>query len=306
METQVAYGALEPIVSVEQAEMEMKAAAATSLGEIQSEPDIDPRERAYSLISYIFEDIYKGVYGEAYESLELNEKVKLLCLAAQAKHPEFFAEWIMGELLRYKSPSALPVFQLYASRIDPDSSSQQGAAGAYALSMAGCAHFMDEPPKYTGADTPDHIAWQITGQILFWVLRRTKNPSLEGKRITDLWATLTNTAPLAGADALYRLHNGVALLFLDRAKDFDLVAQCPQEARPLLEYSLQNRRTLSSVFNWGGSKDEALMKFVIESLGRIGNENTVRLLQDIADDPKFGAHAIVAIRRIRESAVALR
>ncbi len=113
---------------------------------------------------------------------------------------------------------------------------------------------------------------------------------------------LMNTGRLAGADALYRLYNGVEFLFRDWAKDFDLVAQCPQEAKPLLEDSLQNRNSLRSVFKWGGTNDEALMKFVIESLGRLGDKNTIRLLQDVADDPKFGAHAIAAIGKIRESA----
>jgi hypothetical protein len=104
------------------------------------------------------------------------------------------------------------------------------------------------------------------------------------------------------AYALYRLYNGVEFLFREWAKDFDLVGQCPQEAKPLLEASLQNRNSLSSVFKWGGRNDEALMKFVIESLGRIGDKNTIRLLQNVTDDPKFGAHAIGAIRKIRESA----
>jgi hypothetical protein len=303
LEAQVSYGALEPVVPVEQAILEMKDLVAKSSKGMKSEFELDPRDRAYSLISNIFEDIFQGAYYEAYTSLEPDERVALLCLAAQAQHAGFSAGFILSELLKSNSRSALPVFEQYASRIDEDSSSPQEAAGAFALGIAGCAKLMNQPPKYKGPSTADHETWKTSGLILFYTLRRKRKHQLPNSPVELLWAKLTNKTPMGAADALYRLRDGVEIVDRDEGQDFDLVAQYPKEAKPLLEYSLQNRKSLTSVFKWGGSRDEAVLRFVIESLGLIGDKNTIQLLQHVSDDPKFGANAIAAIRKIRESTV---
>jgi hypothetical protein len=305
VEVQVAYGVLQPDVSVAEIAEEMKSVIAESSERIEPSIAFDPCRRAYSLLSNIFEDIYQGAYDEAYESLACDDKVALLCLAAQAERGLTTGR-ILTVLLSFGKESALPIFQKYASGIDADSTSPQESAAAYALGVAGCAQFMDEAPKYTGPDTAEHGAWHIVGEILFWLLRNKKDHRRDTDRIERLWVRLTSDAPLAAADALYRIYNGLVLMDSEKRRDFDLVAQCPSVAKPLLEQGLKNRTSLTSIFRWGGSKDEALVKFVIEALGRIGDDSTIPLLREVSDDPRLGAHAIAAIRKIRESTHDLR
>ncbi|OLC94222.1 MAG: hypothetical protein DMG35_01655 [Acidobacteria bacterium] len=155
---------------------------------------------------------------------------------------------------------------------------------------------------YSGPDTPDYKAWHIIGDILFWVLRARRDPPLRSGRIEALWEQLMGDAPLAAADALYSLNHGIALIYHHSWQEFDLTAQCPRAAKSLLELSLKNWKSLTSIFRWGGSHNEAVVQFVIETLGRIGDEGTIDLLRQISDDPRLGAHAIAAIQKIRESA----
>jgi hypothetical protein len=69
---------------------------------------------------------------------------------------------------------------------------------------------------------------------------------------------------------------------------------------------LKNRTSLTSIFRWGGNRDEALIKFIIDALGRIGDDSTIPLLSEVSDDPRLGADSIAAIRKIRGSAHDLR
>ena len=305
VEVQVAYGVLEPAVSVEEITEEMKAVIAESSDRLEPSTALEPCRRAYSLLSNIFEDIYQGAYNEAYESLGSDEKVALLCLAGQAERG-FTTSWILTVLLNFGKEAALPVFRKYASSVEADSTSPQESAEAYALGVAGCAQFMDEAPQYTGPDTAEHRAWHIVGEILFWLLRNKKHHLSDTNRIERLWVRLISDMPLAAADPLHRIYNGVFLMESEHRRDFDLVAQCPSAAKPLLERSLKNRTSLTSIFRWGGNRDEALIKFIIDALGRIGDDSTIPLLSEVSDDPRFGADSIAAIRKIRGSAHDLR
>jgi hypothetical protein len=305
LELQAVYGVLEPPVSVDQAFAEMEAVIAEFAPGIKSNVGPELCNRAYGLLSNIFEDIYQGAYNEAYESLGPGDKPTLLALAAQSDHAGISTNWILTELLKYGGESALPVFKQFASSIDGDSNSPQEAAVAYALGVQGCAQSMNEPPMYTGPDTPGHRAWQIIGNILFWVFRSRREPELPKNRIEALWNRLAAGEALAAVDVLYSLHNGLGLIYTEAANEFDLVTHYPAEVKRILEHGLKNRSSLTSVFSCfsrGGNRNESLALFVINELGRIGNGSTIPLLQEVSDDSRLGADAIAAIRSIRESA----
>jgi hypothetical protein len=208
-------------------------------------------------------------------------------------------------LLKYGRESALPVFKQFAPSIDGDSNSPHEAAVAYAFGIQGSAQFMNEPPMYTGPDTPEQRAWQIVGNILFWVCRSAREPEVAKNRIEGLWDRLAGDVGLAAVDVLYSLHNGLSLVFTETEDELDLVIRYPAAVKILLEHALKHRSSLSSVFTCfsrGGHRNEALVLFVIKELGRIGNEATIPMLQEVSDDARLGAEAIAAIRDIRESA----
>lgn len=250
----------------------------------------------------MFEDIFEGAYIEAFDALPPQEQVSLLCLAARSERSDFYSEWILHRLLDLGDAAALPVFELYASRINGDSMSPQHAAGAFGLGVAGCARLKSKPTSFAGLPTQEHAAWRIVGQILFWTLRAQSTSTPDISMISTLWIQLRNEAPLAAVDALFQLVNGLKLILEETdVRPFDLIAQWPTESEPLLQDSLANRMRLTSIFGFGGAKDMGLIKYLIESLGKIGSKSSIGMLKEISDDPRYSEAAIVAIHKIRKS-----
>jgi hypothetical protein len=301
LETQVRYGAIHPVLADGQATDEMRSLLDES-SKAGSDNQSHLHDLAYGLIGNMFEDIFEGAYIEAFDALSPTEQVSLLCLAAKSERSGFYSGWILHRLLDSDDPAALPVFELYASRIDAESSSPQHSAAAFAIGVAGCARLRYQPPSFSGPATHDHAAWRIIGQILFWTLRAQSTNSLDHDQISKLWIQLRNEAPFAGADALYRLVNGLQLVLEEtEVRSFDLASKWDAEAEPFLQESLKNRTRLTSLFGFGGSKDAGLVKYLIDSLGRIASKSSIPFLKEVSDDPQYGEAAIIAIQKIQKS-----
>ena len=71
--------------------------------------------------------------------------------------------------------------------------------------------------------------------------------------------------------------------------------------RLVVEDCLRERESLPTVFNCAGSRDRNVISYLIDVLGTVGDENSIRLLQTLIDDLEFGKHAIQAIESIRTS-----
>ena len=301
VELLAAYGMLEAPVPVDNALQEMRTVIAEGHHGSGNGDKAELCERAYGLISRIFEDVFQGAFYDAYESLEPAEKVSILSLAAHAKYAEFFITWILSNLLEIGAESAPNIFHGFAASIHSDCHSPQEATSAYVIGIAGCSDFMNEPPTYTGPDTPEHLAWKIIGQILFWRFWRARDLQRADSRVEELWTLLGDNTAIATADVLYRLADTWLGYHFERAKEVNLITLFPKQVKLLLELSLRRRESLKSVFPWGGTRDDGLLRFVVATLGRIGNDGTIPLLMEISDDPKLGAVAVRAIQQIRES-----
>jgi schlafen family protein len=303
LEVQTSYGVWKPPVSVEQAVKELRAVISESPDDT-SKSDQELFGRAYSLLSNIFEDIFQGAYYHAYESLSTDEKSELLTLAAQVESTGFTTPWILHELLEHSSESALPVFKRFASSIDASSHSPWEAATMFAFGIQGCARFMNDAPKYEGPSTAEHLAWKTVGSILFWLSRSSRQWQVTMSPVERLWDRLTGPVRLAAVDVLYSLHHGLRVVYTETADELDLAIRFPLVVRTLLEDGLKNRHSLTSVFSAfppSGNRKTDVALFAIKQLGRIGNEATISVLQEVLDDAKLGAEAIAAIQQIRKT-----
>ncbi len=118
LETLASYDGLEPLVSLEWALSQMRSViapeaaddpAVVELAELYgNSPSQYLAEQAYGYLGNIFEEIFQGVYWEAYSKLSEEEKRDILCLAAKSRDPSFYAEWILRELFQYGGKQALP------------------------------------------------------------------------------------------------------------------------------------------------------------------------------------------------------
>src|SRR2546427_517426 len=109
----------------------------------QSQPpddSCDPlAEAAYRILGLFFEEVFQGVYCEAFHTLTESEQTAFMNLAGQAKDPSFHLGYILGGLVKVGSPSSLPLFHRYAARILVDSPSQLDAVHGFLLAVIGCA-----------------------------------------------------------------------------------------------------------------------------------------------------------------------
>jgi hypothetical protein len=300
IETLSAYDFVEPPVSVEAALDEMKAvipetaaddpalAERALLGEVSPEQFL--ADRAYSLLSNIFEDVFQGVYCEAYNSLGKDEKRAILCRAANASRPGMFTDWVLRELLQYGGESALPIYQRFASVPDGQSFCPQESVAAFVLGVYGCAKQGGTLPAFSSDASADVQAWRTIGEILFSCV--LNNPVRD-----EIWDRLTGPVRVAAADVLYMLQHSQWRAGAEPTA-IDLVTRYPEQIRPILDDCLRHRSSLSSIFQYGGSRDPNVLRFVITALGSIGDEGSASILTALADDPSFGRDVIAALESI--------
>jgi Nuclease-related domain len=305
VEALAAYDGIEPPVPSKDAVTEMR-----KLIEATDEPTVEQaeyaalfemnwaeyrRDAACSVLSKIFEDIFMGAYWEAYGELSVQERKKLLELAAMCSRPGSQIDWILSELLPISDEDTLPVFRHYATEMDKDTPFTQHTVGAFMASVRGYARLREDPPPIADDVSDDRKAWCVVGSILFWSL---KGAVSEGDRenIEIGWKTLSEELPLCFPDIIEKINGSQSIA---SEHSISLVKLYPEQVRPILETALQNRASLSSLFRHGGSANERVVQTIIWTLEEIGNIGTIAALETVAEDSKFGQLAVRAIHAIR-------
>jgi hypothetical protein len=104
----------------------------------------------------------------------------------------------------------------------------------------------------------------------------------------------------AAADAFYRLSH---LQWRVRDEDrtaVDLIGAFPDQVCPILETCLLHRDSLPSLFQYGGSKDQRVVHFLIATMRSIAGMTAVPLFQTLAENAEYGRGAIDAIEAIQK------
>jgi hypothetical protein len=305
MEVLAFHGELELIATEEDAVYEMRRllqvdGPSADIKELAELTDMSVeeyrREGAYGCIARIFEDIFQGVYWDAYYALEPSEKTELLCLAAMSKKPGFSSDWILTELGHFDAPEILPVYAHWAFGIEVESFSQQEAVMCFMLAIQGWAKSEPEPPAYRIPASTDDQSWKIVGEILFWHFRERA----EGRsdRITALWQRLSAETPNAIPDILFHLSHAQ---WHSREKPFPvrLEIEYSEQVRPILERAVLNATELTSIFPHGGARDANLLDFILGALGSTGDASTIPLLAIWIESARYGKTALDAVASIR-------
>jgi hypothetical protein len=91
-----------------------------------------------------------------------------------------------------------------------------------------------------------------------------------------VWEQLTGSTELAAADVLYQLSDSRRLG--DGDTSTDLVKVFEKRVRPIIENCLKNRDSLPSIFQYGGNRDPNVIRFLIGTLGSIGDAKSIPIL----------------------------
>ncbi|AXC15994.1 hypothetical protein ACPOL_6784 (plasmid) [Acidisarcina polymorpha] len=306
LEVLASYGGLELIVSVEEAIAEMRALISADQPPAQllewaqmERADVGQlrREWACGCLSKIFEDVFQGVYWDAYQALNDPDKVEILCLAGMAERTGFLSDWVISELHKFEGEGIVTVYAYWAKGIDAEALSPQEAVVTYMLAIQGWAKSQSLPPTYREPISSDDKAWNLVGELLFWHFRRG-DVEASTERAEEIWRRLADDVPNAVPDVFYQISDSHWHV---RSEPFSIRLDLlhPDKARPLLESAIQHRTSLTSIFERGGFRDQGLMLYVLSTLGKIGNLQTAGIVTGLVEDPVLGKHAIAAIAAIR-------
>jgi Nuclease-related domain len=293
-EALAAFERLQLSLTSDDALNEMKELLSASSGATEPADTKGHSDAANSLIDRIFEDVFQGIYYDAYRELSTAEKIQLLKLAAHSNSVGFYTCWILQELLHLNPDHATAIFSHFASNVDATAFSPSDAAGAFTLGIIGCAKFGHAPERPARSMSQDEMAWHLLGRLLYELRSKGSIPDVQAN---SLWNLLLTETPFAAADALRHIETPHIMLS-DGLGHVSLVTRYPAQACRLLEFSLSHRGALTTLFQWGGSKDRDLTRFIIGALGRHGSQLDLPALTSISDDPEFGTDAISAVAQI--------
>ncbi len=311
IEAMNAYGMIPPPVELESALAEMRSVLNPQSGyarsllelrgvEVANDFSDVLAEGACRILGLFFEEVFQGVYCQAFHSLTEREQTAFMNLAGQAKDASFHLGYILGGLVKVCSPSSLPLFHRYAAKILFDSPSQQDAVHGFILAIIGCAKLNAELPPWQMEKSEATEAWRMLREIIY---EQFKGASASAA-MDDLWISLRAEALFGVADALLLMKSSFVFDLGDVGSTVNLVDRYPQHVKAIMEHSLLNLARLTSAWKYGQAPDHrrGRVDFVIDTLGRVGDRETIELLKRFADDPALGENAIAAIKLIRARA----
>ncbi len=148
--------------------------------------------------------------------------------------------------------------------------------------------------------TGDHHAWQAYGQITFWLHKKEMAFAESYAKCLPLLSKLRNELPFEAVDPLMHLDSVEVKLMQPLNVLSTLFAQFQKEIREILEFGLRNNRRLSTLFIRGHDRLwQERTCFIIESLGEVGDANTIKLLGPLLESREFGRSTETALRKIK-------
>ncbi len=298
-----AYGTISSPVTPEQAGKEVRGVVSGAVREglaplLEFEPgltlDDAVAEYACSLVGHIFEDVFEGVYYDAYQQLTDEDKTRFLAWASRACDRGMFSTWILHELLRLGTVEAHPVFGRYAARVDTAAPWRQQAVGSFILGVIGWARNHDQPHAYHDESTPEQRAWAgIAGLI------HASHRSMPPEEVESYWRRLASQPALTVAGVLHDVQQATHVLDEHSVVYAKLLASGPSHLRQILEQALADWELFPLNERQTAWLEREIIGNAISTLSLVGDRTTINSLARWADDPVHGKDAIRAITAVR-------
>jgi hypothetical protein len=288
-------GSLESPVSKEGAEEE----AERLLAELrESSPDsqnalgLTISQRAYRFLGNIFEEIFSESYFHAYEGLDSESKVALLNAAALDSSAGFHVDWIFGELVKLAHPSSCTLFGNYCSKAPQRGSFMGGqTTKLFLASLIGIARVGSSLPEWRDEDRSPSIAWKTCRELFYNALAERTDEN------DALWRYLESEDPLGGVSVLIQIRYFLGQMEYSCPAEFHPELEAPDNVKRLMEIGLKNFDRIDfGDFRFGFSSPFTMLSEILE---KVGDEQTVSLLEFFTSDQQMGPDAIRAIRKIK-------
>ena len=209
--------------------------------------------------------------------------------------PGFHIDWVLWELVAVADADSIPVFHHFATKLDEGTAGRQEVVSAFLAGARGYARLSNQPPAIPEDAKDDRRAWAIVGTILFWWMKGSDQDG-PADEINKAWKLLQQQYSPCFPDILHNINHSQ---WQRRESFIDLATLFPDHVRPLLENAVRCRQSLTSLFQYGGSADAGVLQTAISTLGKVGTGISIEVLNNLAEDPRFGKDAIHAIQAIR-------
>jgi len=294
IEALASYDALEVGVTVDDAAKEID-------GLLKEPQDSKNEDRAYTIYTNMFEDVFQGVYYHAIYDLTPEARARFLTMAALgAPDYSFFADNILRELVELDDPIAMEAFQKWGVIPKAESHSIHDAVSAFVWGIVGLSRYVDEPPSLNRPMKNDEAAWQTYREILFWLYKPLITERAVQERCSPCWQRLQSIYSTAAVDPLFHINKGIESgNQVTKAKLINPIDAFPKDVKIILEQGVKRLSELSSLFTSGIYARIERDKFIVDTLSKVGDESTVPILEEVIDSPELGTDAAKAIRRIR-------
>jgi hypothetical protein len=294
VEALAAYGEIEPMTTLD-------AIGEQVLAALNHQDDPERWVVAQHAIAMMFEDeAIVGPYSEALAQLTGRQRFDLCVMAMRASFDSFHTGWILQQIVArvtVTDTAAVNVLEQAAEGVDRDNPMQQEAVLVHLLGLRGLAAISAQlplPPTVDGG--VGHRAWRLVDELLFDIFSTDESAEVQANQ--QRWAELLDLCAPAAVDVLFRLYSARAVDYsreepsaLDR-----LVKTYPAQVRQLLEWGLRHRdqiETTTRDFDPTGRD-----RFLIYTLGHVGDPGTAELLRALVGDSELGADAVAALREL--------
>jgi len=266
--------------------------------ERQSEPNISFTQFlagwASSALGKMFDDVFQGVYYDAFFSLRDDEKKKILVLGLEETQIGLFTDWYLEQLRKIGCEGAENILSRFGGRIDPESFCPQDSVKCFLMAHEMWARVGDKPIPYEDASSLDHEAWATIGELTFW-LNRNKAECECADRISTLSDDLMHYCAALPDVLRQAAHCDVGR----PAPALNLLlTRCPRAIRIVLHRSLSHRADLTSVFSNSGRDLTESFRWCFWILGDIGDRTSITHIRPWTASSVYGKDAIRAIEQI--------
>lgn len=291
------YGRIEPVATIDDIQVE--------ISEIIADPDDPARQRmAVSMVSRQYEDeLVFGPYGEVVYGLPLDQRLTLYAMAVLA--PGDFDGFGYPEAVHGLADGITCADDLIgravseaARRMRLDTFNRQDCVAGHLQGLRGWAKISDRLPEAQAAEEDESAAllftgvWRLVDELLLPLLREDQLPMALAQFIWErLQTTCPGPATAVLSDIRFALvpgyNNGTEFAPHDL-----LLAAYPEQIRILMQWALTHRDELKE---W---PDPHIERYVVDTLGRVGNAATADMLRHYVSHPDLGQSAIAAIKAI--------
>jgi energy-coupling factor transporter ATP-binding protein EcfA2 len=258
-------------------------------------------EHAYTIYTYIFEDVFQGVYYEAIYNLPSENRAKLLTMAALgAPDYSFNIGWILQQLVEMDFSNAIKAYLKWGIIPYSEVPSIDEAIRAFLWAIIGLAYHSDKLPHLNRPLRDDEAAWRAYGEILFWLHKPSITESDMREKCAPCWERLESLYIRAALDPLFLIEKSIRWgAEHNKVRIKDPIIIFPSEVKAILTECVKIMPELTSLFKFVSWRRQERNKFIVEMLGKIGDETTIPFLEPILESAELGAEAARAIHDIR-------